>query len=112
MPLPSRLEDYGIPYGYAPCLVAHPGLLDREPQTVKLFLAASGEGWRLAAQDSDAAAEELVRLAREDSGIELDHELCRRSAAYIGSKCLTRDVFGLCFKTTLSHLNSKLTQKP
>ena len=101
----SRLENYGIPYGYAPCLVAHPGLLEREPQTVKHFLAASGEGWRLATEDPAAAAEELVRLAREDSGIELDPELCRRSAAYISSKCLTRDVFSLCLKHRNRHLN-------
>ena len=92
--------------------MSHPGLLEREPQTVKHFLAASQDGWRLATEDPDAAAEELVRLAKEDSGVELDPELCRRSAAYIGSKCLTRDVFGLCFKSTLSHLNSNLTQKP
>ena len=76
--------------------MAHPGLLEREPQTVKHFLAASQDGWRLATEDPAAAAEELVRLAKEDSGIELDAELCRRSAAYIVSKCLTRDVFGLC----------------
>ena len=82
-------------------MVAHPGLLEREPETVKRFLAASGEGWRLASEDPDAAAEELVKLALKDSGVELDPELCRRSAAFVASKCLTRDAFAFGLATLL-----------
>ena len=92
--------------------MTHPGLLEREPQTVRHFLAASQDGWRLATEDPAAAAEELVRLAREDSGIELDPELCRRSAAYISSKCLARDVFGLCCIFFNSMMNSQMFKTP
>lgn len=53
---------------YAPCLLAHPEMLAEDPAVVKAFLAASAEGWRLACADPDAAAADLVALAKVNYG--------------------------------------------
>ena len=31
------MQDYGVPYGYAPCLLAHPKILEEEPEMVKTY---------------------------------------------------------------------------
>merc|ERR1740123_1973322 len=36
-----RLEDYDIPYGYSPILLAHPQMLSDNADVVKHFLAAA-----------------------------------------------------------------------
>jgi len=84
-------QEFGIPYAYAPCLVAHPDFLAAEGSVVKAFLAASEEGWRLACADPKAAAADLVRLAKADSGVELDAGMCEESASYIATKALTTE---------------------
>lgn len=82
------LEDYGIPYGYAPCLVAHPSTLEKEGETVKAFLAAAAEGAKRAAADPAAAAAALVELAKQESGVDVPAELATESAKYLADKWL------------------------
>ena len=56
------LEDYGIPYGYSPILLAHPDQLTGEAaQTTRAFLAATAEGYKRAAADPAAAAAALCK---------------------------------------------------
>ncbi|CAK0857003.1 unnamed protein product [Prorocentrum cordatum] len=62
------LEDFGIPYGYAPCLVAHPELLDANPDLIRSFLEASAEGWEWAAANPAEAAKLLVEGAKAECG--------------------------------------------
>lgn len=86
-----KLEDFGVPYGYSPCLLAHPNMLREEPEVVKAFLAASAKGWEAACHDTEGAAADLVALAKENSGVELDLGMVKESAAYIASNALASD---------------------
>ena len=55
-----RLEDYGIPYGYSPVLLASPALIHDAGETgfqiIRDFLSAAAKGFEMAVADSDAAA--------------------------------------------------------
>lgn len=82
------LQDYGVPYAYAPCLVAHPDTLEDDGDTVRRFLAASSLGWKKAAQEQEESAALLVELAKTENGVELDVEMVRRSALFLADKCL------------------------
>lgn len=62
-----KLEDYGISYGYSPVLATHPKTLDKSPDLVKTFLAATAKGFEYAAQNPDEAAEILVREVLADT---------------------------------------------
>ena len=86
------LEDYGIPYGYAPCLVASPETLTARPADVRAFLAATAEGYEFAAAHPDEAAKELVEGAQELCGdSELDLEMCVRSQRKLSPSYLNSD---------------------
>ena len=52
------LEDYGIPYGYTTVLLAHPELC-ADGKSLRAFLAATAEGFKVAAADPAAAAAAL-----------------------------------------------------
>jgi len=78
-------KDSAIPYGYAPCLLAHP---DIDPAMCKDFLNATHQGWTLACLDPDKAAQDLIKLAEEDSGITLDPDMTCKSAHYIAEHAL------------------------
>ena len=52
-----NLQDYDIPYGYSPILMA-PAALAESAATAK-FLAATAEGYKIAARDPAAAADAL-----------------------------------------------------
>lgn len=83
-----KLEDYGIPYGYAPILMASPETLTGRSADVKAFLAATTQGYQFAAQNSAAAAEALVEGASEHNKHTLDVEMVKDSAAYLADKFL------------------------
>jgi len=46
-------QDFGVPYAYAPCLLAHPATLEEEPAMVRAFLAATARGYEWAAANAD-----------------------------------------------------------
>uniref|UniRef100_A0A7S0T107 Thiamine pyrimidine synthase n=1 Tax=Mantoniella antarctica TaxID=81844 RepID=A0A7S0T107_9CHLO len=79
-----KVCDYGMPYAYAPCLVAHPDWLVANPDIAKRFLAATAEGYKRAAADPTAAADALVRLAMtENNGYAVDPALAQGSAEWL-----------------------------
>ncbi len=84
-----RLQDFGVPYGYAPCLLAHPTTLEREPALVRDFLAATAAGFQWAAANPDEAAELLVRGARAENGFEIDPALAAASQKVLSPQYLT-----------------------
>lgn len=87
-----RLEDYGIPYGYAPCLVANPALLAAEPDAVRRFLEASAEGWEYCAKHPTEAARMLVEGARaECADGSLDQRMCELSMEKLAPSLLAAD---------------------
>ncbi len=74
------LDEYGVPYGYTPLLLAHPDTLEERGEAIADLLAAADRGYRVAADDPEGAADDLARVAE---GPHLDdreflHESARR----------------------------------
>ena len=81
--------DYGMPYAYAPCLVGHPEWLEGNRETATKFLEATAKGYAIAADDPEAAAEILVRVAKtENDGHAIDPSLAKASAIYLKNKMI------------------------
>ena len=57
-------HEYGIPYGYAPVLVANKTVLDEQPEAVAKFMKAVARGYHFAAENPDAAAGLLLKTAQ------------------------------------------------
>jgi len=62
-----RMEDYGIPYGYSPVLLAHEIFLHENRQLAENFLAATRRGFEWAEAHPEDAAELLIETARHPS---------------------------------------------
>lgn len=62
-----RLDDYGIPYGYTPVLLAHPAAVREHAAALRAFLAATAEGYRFAVDHPDAAVDLLIATANHPS---------------------------------------------
>ncbi len=58
-----RLDDYGIPYGYTPVLLAHPLAVRKHADSLRAFLAATAEGYRFAVEHPTEAVELLIATA-------------------------------------------------
>lgn len=87
-----RLEDFGIPYGYAPCLVATPETLAADPALVRDFLRATAEGYEWAAANPQAAAKVLVSQAKELCGFGgLQEPMCALSMERLAPALLDED---------------------
>lgn len=80
------LEDFGIPYGYSPVLLAHPAMLWRHEDDTKAFLAATAEGYRRAAVDPAKAAAALCACRHASLA---DADFVHASAAHIAKSLLT-----------------------
>mmetsp|Transcript_22254 Transcript_22254/g.58094 ORF Transcript_22254/g.58094 Transcript_22254/m.58094 type:complete len:364 (+) Transcript_22254:755-1846(+) len=85
------LQDYGIPYGYAPVLMAHPELLSDEPAVTTAFLRAAARGYEYAAANPTEAAELLIAGAKAENGVELEPELVHASQKELGPAYLDVD---------------------
>ena len=66
---PFYLDDYGIPYGYTPVLLARPESIAADADALEAFLTATARGYRFAA-DNPAAAADLLR--EEAVGMDVD----------------------------------------
>uniref|UniRef100_A0A0G4HQJ1 Thiamine pyrimidine synthase n=1 Tax=Chromera velia CCMP2878 TaxID=1169474 RepID=A0A0G4HQJ1_9ALVE len=53
------LEDFGVPYGYAPVLVAHPEMLSQRSEAVKAFMDAVSRGFEYAEKEPMESAKIL-----------------------------------------------------
>mmetsp|Transcript_45891 Transcript_45891/g.93657 ORF Transcript_45891/g.93657 Transcript_45891/m.93657 type:complete len:215 (-) Transcript_45891:200-844(-) len=60
------LEQYQIPYGYSPLLVAHPDTLSAHADMVKRFLAATAKGYKFASEKPEEAAKLFLKAAAEE----------------------------------------------
>ncbi len=54
-----RMEDFGIPYGYTPLILAHGDTLEANHQDYRHFLMATALAYKEAAEDPETAAEFL-----------------------------------------------------
>jgi NitT/TauT family transport system substrate-binding protein len=57
------LDEYGVPYGYTPVLLAHPTTIDDEPGSLARFLDATRRGYEFAAAEPEEAARLLAETA-------------------------------------------------
>jgi NitT/TauT family transport system substrate-binding protein len=83
------LEEYGVPYGYTPTLVAHPETLREEGDVVRAFLRAAAAGHRDAAADPEWAARTLARTA-EGPGLD-DEAFLAESQRLVAAEYLDDD---------------------
>lgn len=77
---PFRLTEHDVPYGYTPCLLAHPDTIADRPEVLADFLAATARGYRLAADDPERGARALIDTADqefddEDFVVESQHRI-------------------------------------
>lgn len=58
------LDDYNIPYGYSPVLVAHRDWAEQNIDGLHRFLTATAAGFRFAVREPDEAARLLMKTAK------------------------------------------------
>jgi ABC-type nitrate/sulfonate/bicarbonate transport system substrate-binding protein len=75
--LPFRDYQDCIPNWYTPIVIAGEQIISEDPEMVTAFLTATAEGYLMAEEDPQAAADALLAAAPE-----LDEELVRASADY------------------------------
>lgn len=83
------MQDYGVPYGFAPCLLAHPKTLEDKPDIVKQFLTATANGFQYAAANPKESADILVQGAKSENGFDIDLKLAHASQEVLSSQYLT-----------------------
>jgi len=83
------LDEYDVPYGYTPLLLARPETIETDADRLADFLAATAEGYRFAADNPDEAAE---ILRAEATGMDTDDpEFLQESQREIADAYLTDD---------------------
>ena len=86
---PFYLDEYGIPYGYTPVLLARPETITDTPDRLAAFLDATASGYRFAAENPDEAAD-ILRAAA--TGIdEDDPDFLRESQRRLAEALLTSE---------------------
>ena len=53
---PFYLDEYGVPYGYTPVMLARPGTIEADADALSAFLDATARGYEFAAEHPDEAA--------------------------------------------------------
>jgi len=86
------LDDYGVPYGYTPVLLAHPETIETDAGTLSAFLDATRRGYEFAATNPEAAAERLLETA-EGPGLD-DDAFVRESQRRIADAYLDDGTWG------------------
>ncbi|GLI71364.1 hypothetical protein VaNZ11_016553 [Volvox africanus] len=87
------LEQYKVPYGYSPLLVAHQDTVRNQPDVVRAFLSATARAYEWAAAHPAEAVEVLLEAVvseHEQTPLPkpLDPEVVRESQAYLSSHFL------------------------
>jgi NitT/TauT family transport system substrate-binding protein len=60
---PFYLDEYDVPYGYTPIMLARPETIETEADALSRFLGATGRGYAFAARNPEAAARLLGETA-------------------------------------------------
>jgi NitT/TauT family transport system substrate-binding protein len=87
-----RLDDYGVPYGYTPVMLARPTAIREEAETLSRFLDATRRGYESAAADPVEAAALLAETA-DGPGLD-DEEFLVESQRRIGEAYLSAGEWG------------------
>eukprot|EP00468_Gymnochlora_sp_CCMP2014_P006960 CAMPEP_0167744462 /NCGR_PEP_ID=MMETSP0110_2-20121227/2606_1 /TAXON_ID=629695 /ORGANISM="Gymnochlora sp., Strain CCMP2014" /LENGTH=309 /DNA_ID=CAMNT_0007628989 /DNA_START=64 /DNA_END=990 /DNA_ORIENTATION=+ len=87
-----HLEDYGIPYGYSPVILASETTLNKSPETAKAFLRALDESHKYCASNTKSAAEILMNESKHPSCEDID--MLVESQESLGDKYLEKGRWG------------------
>jgi NitT/TauT family transport system substrate-binding protein len=81
---PFSLDEYDVPYGYTPVMLARPETIETNPERLSAFLDATARGYEFAAANPDEAARILGETAEGDQLDDLDflQESQRRLAGH------------------------------
>ena len=85
------LEDYDVPYGYSPCLLASADLCSNNSGLLKKFLTISERGWLFSVTNPDESVEMLLKMSNHPSLHAASREFLVESQKFISSKCLSVD---------------------
>ena len=86
---PFYLDEYDVPYGYTPTMLARPETLEDDAADLAAFLEATARGYEDAAADPEAAAAALQESA-EGPNLD-DREFLEESARRLADTFLTDD---------------------
>jgi NitT/TauT family transport system substrate-binding protein len=87
---PFYLDEYGVPYGYTPLMLARPETIDARGNDLEQFLAATGRGYEFAADNPDEAARILGETAAGPDTLD-DDEFLAESQHRLAGSYLTDD---------------------
>lgn len=85
-----KLEDYGIPYGYSPVVVAHPDAISSKKEELTKVLTATAEGFAFAVANPEEAAEIMAKAVAEehpDLPNPMDLEVLKGSVQAVATSC-------------------------
>jgi NitT/TauT family transport system substrate-binding protein len=85
---PFYLDDYGVPYGYTPLMLASPATIDEQGEDLRRFLDATGRGYEFAAEQPADAARILGETAAGPESLD-DTEFLIESQQQLAENYLT-----------------------
>ncbi|KAJ3128398.1 hypothetical protein HK100_009192 [Physocladia obscura] len=88
-----EFEDYKVPYGFSPIIVAHSSFLEKNPKLVQDFLAATEKGFQYLAAHPVESAAIVFKLGNQDSISKplkelLDLDMLIESCTYMSTRVL------------------------
>jgi ABC-type nitrate/sulfonate/bicarbonate transport system substrate-binding protein len=87
---PFYLDEYDVPYGYTPLLLARPEAITSRSDELSQFLAATGRGYQFAAENPDEAARILGETAEGPEPLD-DEQFLVESQRRLAGNYLTAD---------------------
>ena len=87
---PFYLDDYGVPYGYTPVMLARPETITDRADTLARFLDATGRGYEFAADNPEDAARMLGETADGPETLD-DEQFLIESQRRLADNYLTAD---------------------
>ncbi|MFW6435460.1 MAG: ABC transporter substrate-binding protein [Halovenus sp.] len=87
---PFYLDDYGVPYGYTPLMLASPDTIEEQGDELARFLDATGRGYEFAAEQPAEAARILGETAAGPESLD-DTEFLIESQQRLSENYLTGD---------------------
>lgn len=87
---PFYLDDYGVPYGYTPLMLASPDTIEDQADDLARFLDATGRGYEFAAEHPAEAARILGETAEGPESLD-DEEFLIESQQRLAGNYLTGD---------------------
>ena len=86
-----KLEDYGIPYGYSPVVIAHPDAISSKKEELTKVLTATAHGFAFAVANPEEAAEIMEKAVAEehpDLPKPLDLQVLKGSVQAVAAACM------------------------